>query len=325
MILVTGATGLVGRAVAHALVANGQNVRLHARNHDSLCHLFSEKSEIEFASLDLETATRADYRKLVQGCRGIVHAAALVHKPNSDKNAYERLNIEPTRLLAGAAQLEGTSHFIFLSTSAVYGSGPFENVDENAQTNPDTLYGQSKLSCERLLSELSPCSSTLVLRPSLVFGEGDRGNMLSLIKQVRRKMYFHIGAGDTRKSLIYSGDIARAIVLLLERGPTGFEIFNIANESAPTVRNIAESIAEASGQSTSILALPPPVVNVVASAASAFLGRRSPLTPDKVAKLRCPTTVCVNKLRQVVGFQSSYSLVDGIKKEIAWANSNKLI
>src|SRR5438094_2732314 len=139
MILVTGATGMIGRAVVYRLLNHGASVRAHGRSISALEKLFSgyvdpsaqedsvtpnyrcppqtrgTNQTFEAVVGDLSTMTLAEAQSLCDGCLTIVHIAALAHRREADKSLYEKYNIRATELLGLAAQKSGVERFIFLS------------------------------------------------------------------------------------------------------------------------------------------------------------------------------------------------------------------
>lgn len=314
---------MIGRALIARLTHLGAPIRLVVRSAHSARYQIPALDRLRHVDIREHDFLRHDATKLqsiVKGCNTIVHLAGLVHQPDQSASLFDLLNIKATRDLAECARSNGVDKFVFASTVAVYGAPPLVNVAEDTRPNPDTDYGRSKITAEEYLAASPPCSHVIALRPSLVYGPGDRGNMLSLIRQILRKRYFHIGAADARKSLIYSDDLAHVITLTLEKSPPGFHIYNAANPDAPTVREIADTIAEAGIPGCKVPTIPEFIVRT-GSYASLVLGGLSPLPPSRLDKLTRPSSVSVTKLQDVTGFTPEYSLLDGLRSEISWAIS----
>lgn len=327
MILITGANGLIGRALTALYLKSGQSLRLHVRSRDALISVFPDIDKhpnVDIVEQELGAAKFDDMRKLVTGCDTIVHTAALVHNAQSSADSYRILNLEATQLLALAARELSVGTFVFLSTIAVYGPGPYENIGEDAVPNPDTPYAMTKLACENALRQLPPAQRTVIFRCSLVFGEGDRGNMLSLIRQISRKRFVHPGASRARKSLIYAGDVADAIAHSIDKVEPGVHTFNLANEHAPDVRTLAEMIREAVGTERPIPTIPPAVLTASGFVMEKVLGHRAPLTREKLRKLVTSNSCSVGRLRET-GFVARTPLRSALHAEVVWARANGLL
>jgi UDP-glucose 4-epimerase len=327
MIVVTGASGLIGRAIAARALRQGQSVRLQGRSANTVADaLYSVgvHDALEVVELDLKTADQSDIDRLMNGSTTVIHCAGLVHQPKAAAAEYDALNYRATQMVASAAKRARVESFVFFSTSAVYGGGPFVDVDESFDPNPDTPYGISKLRCELWLKENSPAARTVILRPSLVFGEGDRGNFLSLMKQINKGMYFHIGGNRAQKSVIYSGDVALAVDRCLLTLDAGYHLFNVANPRPMDVIELSNTIATCLGR------MPPPtvpeaIVRAGAMVGGALLGNKSPLTVQKMDKLMTTTTCSVKRLLSETGFVPAVPLDQAITAEIKWARASGLL
>ncbi len=314
---------MIGRALIERLSDPGVQLRLAVRDAARVKeHLpqIGKLKNVEVREHDFLQNDSSNLTTLVSGCDTIIHLAGLVHQPDQPPSMYDILNSKATKHLAEVARTEGVRKFVFTSTIAVYGPPPLDNVEEHGPIRPDTDYGRSKYQCEENLATTQPCPYVIALRPALVYGPGDRGNMLSLIRQVLKKRYFHIGSGDAKKSLIYSDDLARAILLALEKSPPGFQLYNVANPEQPTVREIADTIALAGCPGSRVPAIPEIIVRT-GSYASLVLGGFSPLPPSRLDKLTRSSTCSVAKLQNLTGFAPNYTLLDGLNCEIEWASS----
>jgi nucleoside-diphosphate-sugar epimerase len=327
MIVITGASGLIGRALAARALQEGKDVRLQGRSVEKVANaLYTLKvhTDLEVVELDLNTADQTKYDRLMNGCSTVIHCAGLVHKSDAPAAQYDALNYRATQLVAAAAKRAKADCFVFLSTSAVYGGGPFVDVDESAPLHGDTPYAVSKIRCEQWLKENPPAPKTVILRPSLVFGEGDRGNLLSLIKQINKGMYFHIGGNNAKKSLIYAGDVALAIDRCISQLGAGYHVFNLANPRTIDVNELSNTIAVCLGKA------PPPtvpeaIVRAGAMLGGAILGDKSPLTVEKMGKLMTTTTCSIKQLVSTTGFVPAFPLDEAIGAEIQWARAKGIL
>lgn len=279
---------------------------------------------VQHRQLDFLTATLEDFVELVDGCDTIIHTAALVHAEHRSAVEFDQLNVEATRKLIRAANIVGIDSFVLFSTSAVYGSC-FENVCEQSDSlNAQTVYAQSKLAAETVLQTESKATRNIVLRPSLVFGEGDRGNMFALIRQINRGRYANISGNLARKSVIYSLDAAQAVHLCLEKLPAGNHLFNLSNPQSVGVNELAVLIAQCLERKAP-LTVPPGIINTAAYMAELALGSRSPVTRARLNKLLSSTTLNVDSLVRNTGFAPCFSLAEALGAEIEWAKDSALV
>lgn len=328
-ILITGAAGLVGRAVIeHFVGKNGYTVRAHVRNSVHARALVGQAidlTKIELIEADFARVGDSTLLNLTKDCDVIIHAAGVAHRPEASYEEYELVNVRATQHLAEAAAINNVRAFVFLSTSAVYGPGPFDHISESGPLKANTPYAVSKLKAETWLESFQGIPKIIVLRPSLVFGEGDRGNLLNLIKQIKANRYVHIGASPARKSLIYAKDLAKAISSCMDKLPEGYEVFNVANSDPVSIRTLAEEIARCLDPNSKIASVPEPMIRVAVRVAQMLLQEKSPVTIEQIDKLTTTTTCSTAKLVSQTGFRPSSLLSESLQAEISWAQSNDLI
>jgi len=338
---------MIGRALVRLLYARGHSVRAHGRKREVLEALFSElhtgtplasvtagggaagggsPPRLEIVESDFSVLNEIDAELLCKDCSAILHTAALVHRAEADAKEYDSLNVRATELLARAARKSGLSKFIFFSSSSVYGNRATRMVAEASDLHPDTPYAASKIASEKYLQENPAAASTIIVRPSLVFGPGDRGNMLSLIRQVLSGKYFLIGDGAAEKSLIYADDLAEIIALLLEKDLPGFHVFNAAYENPVSVRELSEAILMADGRSSALFCVPENIVSAAAQLANALFGKRSPLSPERLDKLTRDNSISLTKLKSIsVDLKPKMGLMESLREELNWARRESII
>jgi nucleoside-diphosphate-sugar epimerase len=327
-VLITGASGLIGRAlIGELLQSRNIEIKAHVRNSAQARAEIGnavDLTRVRMHEIDFTRAGDSEMSSLPQGCDVVIHAAGLVHRPEASYQEYEVVNVRATQLLAQAAANQGVKAFVFLSSSAVYGPGPFDRISEAATLNAKTPYAVSKLTSEKWLSSFKGIPKVVILRPSLVFGEGDRGNLLSLIKEIKNSRYRQLDDGSTGKSLIYSKDLARAILLCLEKLPDDLHIFNVANPEPVSMKVLAEEIAKCLKVDGKITSVPSPLARMGLKAAEIFMPGKLP-TPEQLDKLTTTTTCSIAKLVAATGFAPRNSLSNALAAEISWATQANLI
>jgi nucleoside-diphosphate-sugar epimerase len=196
-VLVTGASGFVGSHLAAEL----------------------ERRGIPFRAPRVELGPDADWGAALEGVDRVVHLAALAHDRVADKNLMA-VNAQGTAHLAQAAAAAGVRHFIFTSTIGVQGEETFgEILTEASPLAPRSRYAESKLEAERLLAGAS--LPVTVLRPTLVYGPRNPGNMLRLLRWVDRAWPLPLATVRNRRSLTYVGNLVSAIVAVLDKPLAG--------------------------------------------------------------------------------------------------------
>ena len=336
-ILITGATGLIGQALVREVISkNIGHLRLSVRNKARAQEQFSKiidgvqgRCQIEFVESDLTKLTNQDFDNLVGGCQSVIHLAGLVHQAHADEKEYDLFNVQVTEKLTSAAARGSISTFIFLSSIAVYGPGPLIGIDESAPLLGQTPYAVSKINCEKIIGQFTNIRRIIILRPALVFGVGDKGNLIKLIQAISKGHYFNINKGETIKSLIFASDLAAAIILCLDKLPKGTHIFNAANPIPVPMQELTRAISLALLQNGKIFSMPKPVLCAMIKTADALLPqsirKKIPLSVDQLEKLSTATTCSVNKLVLSTGFSPRYSLPAALTAEICWAKNNGLL
>lgn len=187
-----------------------------------------------------------------QGFDSIVHTAAIVHKGEGAGDLdglYDDVNVALTRDVATKAKAAGISHFIFLSTFAVYGVTGAANaapIDLNTPPNPRTRYGKSKLEAERQLSDLADDHFAIaIIRPPLVYGPHCiKGNFPRFVQFAARTPIFP--RVHNHRSMIYSRNLAELMRLLVESGEGG--LFLPQEEQYVCTADMIEQLGHAMGR-----------------------------------------------------------------------------
>lgn len=299
-ILVTGVTGCVGRAVAVAAAARGWTIRGIARSRP-----VAPLPGVELLTGDVRDETLI--AGAVDGCDAVVHGAGWVHRiPCGERDHHELWSsiVDGARVVASACA-RANARLVALSTVAVLGA-------------PATAYGRAKLAAEDVAASTAP--SCVVVRPAVVYGAHDRGNVAALIRAIDRRRFAVVGRGNNRKSVVYAGNLAdRLVALATARQVAGPWI--AADDPAPTQAELASTIAAALGRRT-----PPRVpiapLRVAAAALDGVARLRRDVPPgtwrDRVAKLAAETVFDGTPLDERLGYRPGTSLVEGVRAAVAW-------
>lgn len=221
LVVVTGAAGLVGRAVCANHRALGRPVRGLVRTLG-----IDTAARPEFLPVgELADASQAMLESALAGAQTVVHLAARVHRPASDADAgnaraaYRRDNVDVTLRLAHAAVAVGAQHFVFASTVKIHGESslPGRPLRESDAPDPHDDYAASKWEAERRLAALAEEVGLAVtaLRLPLTYGIGVGANFAALLSAVRRGLPLPFAAIDNRRSLLFAGNLASALDALL--------------------------------------------------------------------------------------------------------------
>ena len=197
-----------------------------------------DKKKSDYIIYDINTVSRNDTKYLdveepssleqLKGSNSIVNLAAVHRDDVRPLSRYDDVNVQGAVNLCNVASKQNISKILFTSSVAIYGFAP-ENTDESGNPNYFNDYGRTKFAAEGIYKawqEEDPDNRTLVIiRPTVVFGEGNRGNVFNLLKQIASKRFIMFGNGKNRKSMAYVENVAAFIEYSLSFKP-GIHIFN---------------------------------------------------------------------------------------------------
>jgi nucleoside-diphosphate-sugar epimerase len=318
-VLVTGATGFLGRAIVEELLQNNHEVFTTARSlkTDDLPNYFPADIT-DFESLKkLEKLFEID---------AVIHSAGLAHQfKETDGEKFRKINVEGTRNIAALALKLKAEKFILISSVAVYGEAkrrkPAGEFEEDSQCQPAGFYAESKLESEAAAAEI--CSNNSIdlkiLRPATIIGENDIGNVARLIRAIDKRRFVWIGAGKNLKSLVYKTDVARACLRFVENSGAAKDIkTNIYNVTAEPVsmREIVGEIEKALGRRVLPFRLP---ASALQKSLSLFgkatgIGRLGKIA-GTIDKWLSDDVFSGEKIRTETGFQIAVSPLEGIRRE----------
>ena len=250
-ILVTGATGFLGGAVARRLVADGRTVVGTGRDAEAGASL--ERDGVRFVGLDLSDAHAV--RVAVDGCEAVVHSAALAAPWGPAANFWAS-NVVGTEHVVQACLEACVRRLVHVSTPSVcFGAESRVNVAETAPLPglPLTAYAASKRIAEALVAAaVADGLDAVVLRPRAIYGAGDRAVMPRLVAALRTSRLPRIGDGQNVASVTYIGNAVDAVVASLDGRPEiAGRLFHVADAEPVAVWDMVERLAERLG-------LPPP-------------------------------------------------------------------
>jgi nucleoside-diphosphate-sugar epimerase len=230
-VLVTGSNGFIGRHLVPHLAAQGYKVIAA-----SIAPSTFEDPNIVAAVLP-DLALPFDWQPLLQQCDAIVHLAGIAHT-FADAEMYDRVNHRATAALACAASRHG-AHLVFVSSIAAQ-SGAFSDreLTEDDPPLPDNAYGRSKLAAERAIHAAGV--SFTILRPVVIYGEGEKGNFATIHKVSRLPIPLPFGGLTALRSVLSVENFSSAVLTALTDARACGETFIVSD---PTPLTVAEVIA----------------------------------------------------------------------------------
>jgi UDP-glucose 4-epimerase len=262
-VLLTGATGFIGRGLVPVLSAKGYRVRAAMRT-------------VTTVPDEVESAVVGDLRRpinLAEALRDVdyvIHSAGIAHADESvPEGTYREVNAGTTAILAKAARQAGVRRFILLSSvRAQVGPSADEIVTEAAVANPTDAYGRSKLEAEQLLSDAG--TPFVVLRPVLVHGPGMRFNMAELLQLARSRWPLPLGGFSAKRSIVARDHLADAVSLALANKEMVGGVFLVSDPDPLSVGEMVAAMRSAWGRRPGLFRLPP----MLAALGGRIAGRR---------------------------------------------------
>ena len=240
-------------------------------------------------------AAKHEIRKSMPGCDAVVHLANIAHA-SADRALLWKVNVEGTRSIAEQAAAAGVRRFVYLSSIKASGeqtSGrPF---DGSEPALPQDDYGRAKLAAEQALRDVG--IEMVVLRPPLVYGPRVKGNFLALMKALARGWPLPFASIANRRSLVYVGNLADAVIRSLEAPRAAGRVYVVGEDAALSTPQLCREVAAALGVRARLFPFPP-----------ALLGRR----------LAGSLEVDARRIREDTGWVPALGLAEALRLTAGW-------
>lgn len=305
MILVTGASGFVGRSLISRLATDNLKVRACVRTgHFPL----PEKIDVVYGH---NLTANTDWHDVLEGVGVVIHLAARVHvmkdKVAEPLTEFRKVNVDGTLNLARQAATAGVKRFIFISSIKVNGEHtengrPFTESDA---PNPQDAYGISKFEAEQGLLKIAQQTGMeiVIIRPPLVYGPGVKANFASMMKAVRRKIPLPLGAIHNKRSFVYVENLVSLIVCCINHTNAANQTFLVSDDQDLSTTELLRSCALALNVNVWLFPLPQKMIEVLATT----LGKR-----DVAQRLCGNLQVDIAKAKMLLGWVPPISVEDGL-------------
>lgn len=304
-VLVTGASGFVGRATCARLVTQGMDVIGAVRQLPSRL-----LSGVEYRIVG-DLGAKTDWRDALTGVDIIIHCAARVHVMQetvaNPLDAFRAVNVAGTGQLARQAAAAGGKRFVMLSSVKVNGEGAAVAYRETDVPAPQDAYGKSKYEAEVALREIAAETGmeVVVVRPPLIYGPGVKANFYALMRALVVGLPLPLGAVSNRRSLVALDNVVDLIVTCVGHPAAANETFLVSDGEDLSTTELVRRLAHALGCSARLV----PVPAAVLMAGATLLGKR------EAARRLCGTLqVDISKVRKVLGWTSPVSVDEGLRR-----------
>lgn len=304
-ILLTGGSGFVGSALLKCLVTEQHRVVAVTR---SINDYDASIEQVNIPSIDKNT----DYHSKLIGCEVVIHCAARAHIMNDELPdplvAYREVNTDGTLNLAQQAADAGVKRFIFISSIKVNGESTTGSAifSEPVTFLPVDPYGLSKYEAEIGLRKMSleTTMEVVIIRPSLVYGPGVKGNFLNLLKLSRLPIPLPFGLINNKRSMVYLDNLVDLIIACIDHPKAANRVFLASDGDDLSLLRLLTLIRKAMNKPSLLLPIPSFLFNL--------LGKLSG-KPELVDRLIGNLQVDSSDANKYLGWTAPYSVGQGIK------------
>jgi GlcNAc-P-P-Und epimerase len=309
-ICVIGGSGFIGTHLVRQLLASGQDVtifdKVQSATFPGICQIGDVRN---FAAVD----------DALVGKDVVINLAAEHRDDVRPESLYHDVNVGGAKNICEAARVNDVRRIIFTSSVAIYGLNA-GCPSEASEPRPFNAYGETKWQAELLFrswANQDARRSLVVIRPVVVFGEGNRGNVYNLLRQIQAQRFVMVGDGQNKKSMAYVTNLVDFIESVLGDEP-GIETYNYLDFPDMTTSELVSSARRAFGMTHNPVAVPYWLGLIAGHALDVLAratGRKFPITAIRVRKFCADTAVSGQKLR-ARNFQARYSLSEGLERTI---------
>ena len=296
----------------------------------NLCQMLSNE-KIPFEIIDIKPSKRfpnnykfgdvRDLNSLDDAITGeiVINLAAIHRDDVRDKHAYLETNVDGARNIVEICQKKEISKIIFTSTVAVYGFAK-EGADENAPIAPFNEYGRTKYQAENIFRQWqeNTANQLIIIRPTVIFGEGNRGNVFNLLNQIASGRFIMIGKGTNKKSMAYIGNVI-AFIRQSISADISYGLFNYIDTPDLDMNGLVSQVRQRLSGRTGVGPRLPfwlgMLIGYSADVIALIFRRNLPISSIRVQKF-CATTSFQSRKETLDNFVAPYSLQDAIGKTL---------
>jgi nucleoside-diphosphate-sugar epimerase len=291
-ILVSGYNGFVGKNLIKSL--DGKNVHILSRGTDNVFKNF--KSAFTWNELSLQHLKEIDV---------VIHLAGKAHdlKNTADAVEYFRVNTDLTSRLFDLFLESNAKDFIYFSSVKAAADTVEGKLTEEVKPEPKTPYGQSKLKAEEyLLSKDLPEGKRLfILRPCMIHGPGNKGNLNLLYQVVKKGIPYPLAAFENKRSFLSIDNLIFIIERILSNTDVPGGIYNVADDEPLATNEVIRIMGKANSTTPKLWTLSPKLIKLAASIGDKL---HLPLNSERLKKLTESYIVDNNKIKAAIGVKS---------------------
>ena len=311
-VLVTGATGFVGRSLCASLELKGVELRIAVRRPP---FAMPDKVAPTMSVIVGEIGPNTEWATALGSVDVVIHLAARVHVMHETAgdplSEFRRVNVAGTEHLAREAASCGVRRLVFLSSVKVNGEATADKpYSEDDEPQPQDPYGISKREAEQALWRVARETGLeiVVIRPPLVYGPGVKGNFLVMTNTLRRGIPLPLGGIENQRSLIYVENLVDAIVLVSTHPLAAGETFLVRDGEDVSTPTLLRTMAAALDVPARVFSVPPAWLRICGK----LVGKS-----QAADRLLGSLSVDDSKIRHMLGWHPPFSLSEGLAKTAA--------
>jgi nucleoside-diphosphate-sugar epimerase len=327
-VLVTGASGFIGRHLCHYLVELGYSVRGTHRGVKIPC---GYNKNIEWINVG-EIGPETQWETALNGIDYVIHLAALAHqigeKGNGRINEFFQVNTYGTEnLIYQIKKNKAIKRIVYLSSVSVYDPERNEYLNELSLCNPVTDYGRSKLAAEKVIKDTLTNYGTdwCILRPALVYGSGNPGNMARLQRLVDLGLPLPFANIKNKRSFIFVGNLVNAITACINNSNAGCKTFIISDGCDLSTTELVQKIALITGKRALLFQVPLSLLKLIGRVGdniNRVLHRSFGIDTYSVDRLVGSFTIDASFIRNTLNWKAPFSIDEGLKKTLTPSDYN---
>ena len=314
-ITLIGASGFVGTRLMNLLDESGSDYQL--KNIDLLpSHFFNQYSIIG----DVRDGNQMD--KELAGADVVVLLAAQHRDDVTPTSLYYDTNVGGMQNTLHAMEKNGVKRLVFFSSVAVYGLNK-KNPNEDHEKDPFNHYGKSKWQAEQVLQEWYKTHSDWninIVRPTVIFGERNRGNVYNLLEQIAGGRFLMVGSGNNKKSMAYVGNVVAFVKFLIDNKTSGYNVYNYIDKPDFTTNELVQLVEKVLDKHLPGIHFPywMGMAGGYMFDALAFVTRKKLAISSVRVKKFCSTTEFDSSKMLASGFKAPYTLAEGLSRTLKY-------
>lgn len=311
-ITLIGASGFVGTRLMNLLDGSEQ---YELKNIDLLpSHFFNQYTIIG----DVRNQEQMD--KELANTDLVVLLAAQHRDDVSPVSLYYDTNVRGMENTLRAMEKNGVKRIVFFSSVAVYGLNK-NNPNEEHEKDPFNHYGKSKWQAEQVLQEWHRTHqdwNVNIVRPTVIFGERNRGNVYNLLKQIAGGRFLMVGNGNNKKSMAYVGNVVAFVKFLIDSKDEGCNVYNYIDKPDFTTNELVALVEKVLGKHIPNMHFPYwlGMLGGYCFDLAAFITRKKLTISSVRVKKFCATTEFDSSKMLASGFEAPYTLADGLARTL---------